>query len=487
MVSLSEIEVSVKCGDQMKVAVVGAGLAGAECAYVLAQHYQIQVTLFEMKSKHPTPAQDRPDLFAELVCSNSFKSLSLSQPTGLLKAELSQLGSLVMESALKFRVPAGEALAVDRVHFSQYITQTLRSHPRIEVKDMLVPHWEFVFQQGNFDYCVIATGPLTHDSLSQSLQGLMQSTQLYFYDAIAPVIDGSTIDLDVAFWGNREKTHKKTLKSAPPLENEDLDSSGDYLNIPLTKEEYFGFVDLLIRSDKVPFHEFEEAKFFNGCQPIEVLAESGPLTLAHGPMKGRGLTDPKTGRWPFAAIQLRKEQLGHDSFNMVGFQTRLTWTAQKDVFRTLPGMKEAAFFRMGSMHRNTYVVAPSVLNEDLSLKQHPKILLAGQIMGVEGYLESAAMGVYQGHLLGMRWKQPGRGWSHAPRPTAIGALVHTLLHSKPEQFCPININWGLFPDLPQESPGTSAKRDKATKRALLSELAQKSFQNWVAKLELNFR
>lgn len=489
-----------------KVAVIGAGLAGSDCAWILAEHYKCDVTLFEMKRRHPTPAQDAPHLFAELVCSNSLKSTSRLNPAGILKHEISALGSLVIQSATKHQVPAGETLAVDREAFSGSITAALRTHPHVMVREEIVSSLDELLNSNSFDAVIVATGPLTHDSLAENLRRFTESEALYFYDAIAPIIDGATIDRDIAFVANRETRTSRFNRSmkAKDDENESQESEngvpptldeGHYLNLPLSKEDYLSFVDAILKAPKVPFHDFEEPKFFNGCQPIEVIAETGPLTLAHGPMKGRGLTDPRTGRWPYAAVQLRKEKLGDAAYNMVGFQTRLTWGAQKEIFKTLPALAHAEFFRFGSMHRNTYLVSPAVLNQDLSLRANNNVYLAGQVMGVEGYLESASMGCFIGHLVGRKLSQID--FSLPPANTALGVLVRHVLQTEPKHYSPMNIHWGLFDELsasdvnefwpegqatlnvanPVATP--PKKLDKTARRILLSVRAKHAFEHWM--------
>lgn len=471
----------------MAIAVVGAGLAGSECAYILAEIYNQKVVLFEMKSIRPTPAQDAPHLFAELVCSNSLKSTSMLNPAGVLKKELLKLGSLVLRKAYEAEVPAGETLAVDRELFSGSITKTLRTHKNIEVREEIVTSLEPLLAHSEFECIVVATGPLTGDELGAELRNRTGSQSLYFYDAIAPIIDGSTINRDICFVANRETRTQSFEKRNKPVEELAAEEQGDYLNVPLTKDEYLKFVEALVAGPKVPFHDFEEPRFFNGCQPIEVLAESGPLTLAHGPMKGRGLTNPRTGRWPYAAVQLRKEKLGDDAYNMVGFQTRLTWGAQKELFKTLPGLENAEFFRMGSMHRNTYLVSPQILNQDFTLKAEPRCYLAGQVMGVEGYLESTAMGNFIGHMIGQRLLG-NKEFTLPPANTSLGSLVRYCLFAPAEHFTPMNIHWGLFDELSAsdlERLGTpppqtkKQKLDKSTKRSLLSERARQAFDAWL--------
>ena len=500
-----------------RIAVVGAGLAGSECAWVLAEGYGLDVTLFEMKTKRQTPAQIAPHLFAELVCSNSLKSTSRLNPAGLLKEELSALGSLVVRAAREAQVPAGESLAVDRERFSGSITRTLRTHPRITVRDEIVTSVK-ALEDAGFVAVVMATGPLTDDALAEDLRARTGSESLYFYDAIAPIIDGDTIDLDIAFFANRAMRSKAFEKrtgiasdvfaadgsqAAPSevspgasQENEvpEEEEEAHYLNLPLNKDEYLRFVEEVVAGEKVPFHAFEEPRFFNGCQPIEVLAESGPRTLSFGPMKARGLTDPRTGRFPYAAVQLRRENLGHSAYNMVGFQTRLTWTAQKRILRTLPGLAQAEFHRFGSMHRNTYLVSPALLAPDFSLKTAPRVFLAGQLMGVEGYLESAAMGVLVGHVIGLRFAR-GETLTLPPANTSLGSLARHTLFADAKHYTPMNIHWGLFDDLTPadiethvgddaalaDSIKRGRKMDKSVKRLLLSRRASALSAAWLVQ------
>jgi methylenetetrahydrofolate--tRNA-(uracil-5-)-methyltransferase len=469
-----------------RIAVVGAGLAGSECAYILAEKYGFDVVLCEMKSVKMTPAQSEPHHFAELVCSNSLKSKSFLQPAGLLKEEMEQLGSLIVPQAKSSCVPAGDALAVDRELFSGGITKVLRNHPRITIREKVIPSIEVLFSEEKVDFAVIATGPLTEDLLAEDLRRLTGSEALYFYDAIAPILDGDSVDPEVAYLANRQSRFGKKNPTEEKVDEEEAE--GDYLNIPLSKEEYTTFVEQLIAADKVPFHEFEEPRFFNGCQPIEVLAQSGPMTLSFGPMRPKGLINPKTGREPYAAIQLRREKLGDASYNMVGFQTRMTWTAQKAIFKSLPGMANAEFFRMGSMHRNTYLVSPRLLQPDFMLQCDPRVALAGQIMGVEGYLESAAMGLWIGHVLGQRLKND-KMIALPPPTTAIGSLARYVLKGDAKHFTPMNVHWGLVDELSETDvqkfgaelvKGNRKKLDKSIKRAILAARAQHDFEKWKA-------
>ena len=497
--------------SQLKIAVVGAGLAGSECAWVLAERYQCAVTLFDMKPHCLSAAHRDEQHFAELVCSNSLKSASRLNPAGLLKNEMCALGSLIVPMAQLHSLPAGEALAVDRHQFSAAVTLALQSHSRIKICSKIVENLnELLSNSMGFDHIIIATGPLTHGELAADLQRVTGSDAMAFYDAIAPIVDADTLDPDVVFYANREtfaeRRHSKDKKSnngniaADAVDNQALVSlrdsggipgTGDYLNIPLTKQEYLDFVDKIIAAPKVDYHDFEDPQFFNGCQPLEVLAESGPLTLAHGPMKGRGLTDPRTGRWPFAAVQLRKEKQGAAAYNMVGFQTRLTWPAQREVFCSLPGMGAATFFRMGTMHRNTYVVSPRVLSAHFSLKACSRVTLAGQITGVEGYLESAASGLWMGHIVGRRlrgllpFEQNDPLVYLPPAHTALGALMRHPLCGDERHFVPMNIHWGLFAD-PSADDIVAAgfhddakKMSKTQRREILAQRSERAFAHWL--------
>lgn len=482
----------------MKVAVVGAGLAGSEAAWTLAHRYGLQVTLFEMKAQTPTPAQSEPHHFAELVCSNSLKSKSRLNPAGLLKQEMQALGSLVMQAALRSEVPAGEALAVDREAFSGQITKQLREHQNVTVIERQIQNLGELEEFG-VEAIIVATGPLTADPLAEHLRVLTGSDALYFYDAIAPILDGDSIDYNIAFFANRKsRSVDRTQSSQEPQQQiPDAQETGHYLNLPLNRDEYYAFVEELKNGEKVPFHDFEEPKFFNGCQPIEVLAESGPRTLSFGPMKPMGLDDPRTGRRPYAAVQLRREKIGDGAYNMVGFQTRLKWPEQKRIFKTLPGLANAEFHRMGSMHRNTYMIAPGVLrSEDLALIKDPRVWIAGQLSGVEGYVESAALGLLIGHIVGRKLTE-STVLELPPTDTALGCLVAHLRSSDPKNYCPMNIHWGLFSELTDtciaqfeeqhpdiKVPKTGKKLDKSLKRSILALRSERLFQEWFRREKL---
>ncbi len=411
------------------IAIIGGGLAGCECAWQLARH-NTAVTLYEMRPRRSTPAHET-DLLAELVCSNSLRSNEALTAIGLLKEEMASLDSLVMAAAFETAIPAGKALAVDRTEFARFITRSMEDHPAItlvreEIAGLDDPRLE------NADKIVVAAGPLASDALAEDLRQRIGGKELYFYDAIAPIVDAASVDMDKAFWGSRYLPEDK-----------------DYLNCPLTEEQYRDFVRALVDGDKVKPREFEKEIHFEGCMPVEALAESGEMTLAFGALKPVGLIDPKTGEQPFAVLQLRAENKDKTSFNLVGFQTKLTYPEQKRIFRMIPGLEKAEFLRLGSIHRNTYVNAPEVLDEDLSLKAAPNVHLAGQITGVEGYLESAACGLWLGlHL--------AAGIGHAPETTALGALL-AHLRRPVKKFQPSNANFGLMPGLNKRAPKKKRK------------------------------
>jgi methylenetetrahydrofolate--tRNA-(uracil-5-)-methyltransferase len=400
--------------------VVGAGLAGCEAAWQAARR-GLDVTLLEMKPLRFSPAHSSPD-FAELVCSNSLRAADLANAVGLLKEEMRRLGSLVMQAADEVALPAGRALAVDRVAFARRITEAVASHPRIRVEHCVV---ERVPEDG---LVVLATGPLTGSELARDLQRLLGEEYLYFYDALSPIVYADSVDAEVAFRASRWE-----------------EGPGDYLNLPLGRAQYEAFVDELLRADSVPLHPCEAELYFEGCLPIEVMAARGRMTLAFGPMKPVGLVDPRSGRRPFAVVQLRQEDKPGVLYNLVGFQTKLRVGEQRRILRGLPGLSGAVFARYGSVHRNTYVNAPRRLLPTLELRGRPGLYLAGQMAGVEGYVESAALGL----LAGVNAAFAARGESPPPPPasTAHGALLAHLMGSDPAHFSPMNVNFGLFPAL----------------------------------------
>ncbi len=423
----------------MHAVVIGAGLAGSEAAMQLALR-GVSVVLYEMKPVRFSPAHQSPE-FAELVCSNSLRGAALTNAVGLLKEEMRRLGSLVLRVADETAVPAGRALAVDRLEFSRRITSELESHPRIEVRR------EEVTRLPEADVVVLASGPLTAPALAAELAEIVGGDSLYFYDAISPIVYADSLDTSVAFKASRWE-----------------DGDGDYWNLPLDAAGYQEFVLDLLAAESVPLHPFEKELYFEGCLPIEEMARRGPATLRFGPMKPAGLTDPKTGRWPHAVVQLRHEDKRGTLFNMVGFQTKLKQADQQRILRKLPGLSEAVFARYGSVHRNTFVNSPRVLDANLALRGRPNVLLAGQMAGVEGYVESAALGFMAAQFaLGKLRGEP------APEPdgcTAHGALLGHLREEKKHGFQPMNVNFGLFPALEAARLPRPEKYRRLAERAL---------------------
>jgi methylenetetrahydrofolate--tRNA-(uracil-5-)-methyltransferase len=422
-------------GGSAGVAVVGAGLAGCEAAWQIARR-GVDVCLHEMKPQRRSPAHHSPD-FAELVCSNSLRARSLGNAVGLLKEEMRRLGSLVLEVADETSVPAGRALAVDRSEFSRRISERIESHPRIRVRREVVRR---VPERGP---AILATGPLTDSELAADLQALLGEQHLYFYDALAPIVYADSVDHDVAFRASRYEA-----------------GEGDYLNLPLDEAGYRAFVAALLAADTLPLHPCEARLYFEGCLPIEEMARRGPETLAFGPLKPVGLVDPRSGRRPYAVVQLRQEDKRGVLYGLVGFQTRLRVGEQQRVLRGLPGLSRAQFARYGSVHRNTYVNAPLRLAPSLELRARPGVWLAGQLAGVEGYVESAALGF----LAGVNAACAALGVA-APVPdarTAHGALLGHLADADPRGFQPMNVNYGLFP--PLEGPEARLHRRERNQR-----------------------
>ncbi|TMB13272.1 MAG: methylenetetrahydrofolate--tRNA-(uracil(54)-C(5))-methyltransferase (FADH(2)-oxidizing) TrmFO [Deltaproteobacteria bacterium] len=435
------------------VHIVGGGLAGTEAALLLADA-GADVVLHEQKPERRSPAH-KADGLAELVCSNSLRSDNPHNAIGLLHEELRRLGSPVLAQADRARVPAGDALAVDRIAFSGGLTAQVRAHPRIravseEVREL----------PAGPEPCIVATGPLTAEALARSLAQAVGDSQLAFYDAIAPIVAGDSVDPSVAFAQSRYGKGE----------------GADYLNLPLTQEEYEAFVDELLHGEKVAPHEFEQARYFEGCLPIEVMAERGRDSLAYGPMKPVGLTDPRTGRRPHAVVQLRREDKAGTAWNLVGFQTRLTWPEQKRIFSSrIPGLAKAEWIRLGQIHRNTFLNAPRVIAPDGSLKALPHVYCAGQITGVEGYVESAA----SGHVAARRVLARLRGTEFVPPPgtTAIGALLRHVsgeAHPDDYEYQPTNVVYALFPPL-------SERHKKQERKPRMLARARRELAAWAAQ------
>ncbi|MFP6687150.1 MAG: methylenetetrahydrofolate--tRNA-(uracil(54)-C(5))-methyltransferase (FADH(2)-oxidizing) TrmFO, partial [Polyangiaceae bacterium] len=434
------------------VTIVGAGLAGCEAAYQLARQ-GVDVQLYEMKPHKRTPAQTGDGL-AELVCSNSMRGVALSNAVGLLKEELRLAGSLVMDCALQARVPAGGALAVDRERFSEQMTQRIHAEERIELIS------EEVNRIPEARPTILATGPLTSDDLASHLAEVVGAEHLAYYDAIAPIISAESIDEGVVW---RQSRYDK--------------GTADYLNCPLDETQYQAFVQAMVEAEKVEPRAFEKARYFEGCLPCEVMAERGPETLAYGPMKPVGLTDPRTGRRPHAVVQLRAEDAAQTAYNLVGFQSRMKRPDQKRVFRMIPGLEKAEFLRLGAVHRNTFINAPELLDHHMQLAPLPGVYVAGQMAGVEGYVESTAGGLICALMLAQ--KLAGRDVVPPPATTAFGGLLTQLSRSHARLgYQPSNITWAHIPPL----EGLSRKVRKRERYSLMAERAQHDFQPWLKQV-----
>ena len=422
------------------VHIIGGGLAGSEAAWQAATR-GLHVVLYEMRPGRSTPAHQTAWL-AELVCSNSLKSASLETAPGLLKEELRRLGSIVLRMAEAARIPAGSALAVDREQFARSISAAILNHPSITVVR------EEVRDLPRDTPTIIATGPLTSEALTEQIRQLSGERDLYFHDAISPIVDAETIDYSTAFFASRHGEGE----------------GGDYLNCPLTKAEYLRFHEALTHATVVPFHTFEEPRYFEACLPVEEIASRGVDALAYGPMRPVGLVDSQGRRGFYAVAQLRREDQMGSAFNLVGFQTKMTYPEQKRVFRLIPGLQQAEFLRFGSLHRNTYINSPKLLRDTLQLRDRDDLLFAGQITGVEGYTESVATGLLAG-LNAVRLRQ-GADLLVPPPSTALGALVRYIAFATAQPFQPMNINFGLLPDLPHRVRGKGERRRQMVQRAL---------------------
>ena len=420
------------------VNVIGAGLAGSEAAWQIAQA-GVAVHLYEMRPKKMTDAHHTEN-FAELVCSNSLRGNSLANAVGVLKEEMRRLNSVVVHSADETAVPAGGALAVDRVSFSEAITKKVKSHPLVTVFEEEVTE----IPDG---VTVIATGPLTSEPLSKAIQDFNGSEGFYFYDAAAPIIDQSTIDMDKVYLKSRYDKGEAA-----------------YLNCPMTKEEFEAFREALITAEVAPLKEFEKEIFFEGCMPIEVMASRGPKTMLFGPMKPVGLEDPKTGKRPYAVIQLRQDNAVASLYNIVGFQTHLKWGEQKRVFRMIPGLENAEIVRYGVMHRNSFMNSPELLQQTYQSKKREDLFFAGQMTGVEGYVESAASGLLAGINAARLIK--GQEPIILPQEMAMGSLAYYITHASGKHFQPMNTNFGLFPELPERIKDKKTRYEALANRAL---------------------
>lgn len=430
------------------VNVVGAGLAGSEAAWQIANR-GIKVKLYEMRPVKQTPAH-HTDKFAELVCSNSLRANSLTNAVGVIKEEMRKLNSLIISSADKCQVPAGGALAVDRHEFAGYVTSNLKNHPNVEVIHEEVTS----IPEG---ITVIATGPLTSPTLSEQLKKLTGEDYLYFYDAAAPIIEKESINMDKVYFKSRYDKGEAA-----------------YINCPMTEEEFDRFYEALINAETVPLKEFEKEIFFEGCMPIEVMAKRGKKTMLFGPLKPVGLEDPRTGKRPYAVVQLRQDDAAGTLYNIVGFQTHLKWGPQKEVIQMIPGLENAEIVRYGVMHRNTFINSPKVLMPTYQFKMKSTLFFAGQMTGVEGYVESAASGLVAG--INAARIAAGQDPVIFPEETAIGSMARYITTANPNNFQPMNVNFGLFPELPYKVKGKAERAELHAKRAL------ETIQNFVKKL-----
>lgn len=438
--------------NQKHVTIVGGGLAGCEAAFQLAER-GIEVTILEQKPKKRTPAQTGDGL-AELVCSNSMRGSALTNAVGLLKEELRRAGSLMLRIADKTRVPAGGALAVDRERFSAEVTQVIAAHPRIRIVS------EEVKRIPDARPMILATGPLTGDELAADLGQVVGAEHLAYYDAIAPIVATDSIDFGRVF---KQSRYDKVV------EGEDA----AYLNCPFDEAEYKAFVAAVVAAEKVKPREFEEIRYFEGCLPFEVMAERGEMTLAYGPMKPVGLVDPRTGKRPFAVVQLRPEDEGGTAYNLVGFQTRMTYPEQARIFRMIPGLEQAEFMRYGSVHRNTFINAPELLDETMQLRALPGVFVAGQVGGVEGYVESTAAGLVCAIMLAQRLSD--KPLSPPPVTTALGGL-RTHMMRKVDNYQPSNITWAHLPPL-ENRPKKKLDRYQA-----MADRALRDLSGWLAEV-----
>lgn len=434
------------------VHIIGGGLSGTECAWQLAER-GVEVVLHEMRPVRSTPAHKTGDL-AELVCSNSLRSDDPLHAAGLLKREMETFGSLIIESARDTAVPAGGALAVDRDRFAERVTAAISSHARIELRREEVTE----LPEGDV---ILGTGPLTSEVMSRKLQEMLGSEYLYFYDAIAPIVEAESLDMSKLFWQSRYGKGE----------------GEDYLNAPMDKEQYLAFHQAVQEAEVIAPHDFEKAIFFEGCLPIEEMARRGTDTLRYGPMKPVGLRTPD-GQRPYAVVQMRQENLAKSHLNLVGFQSRMKWGVQEQVLRMIPGLESARFVRFGQIHRNTFINAPTHLDKLYRLKVAPRVRLAGQITGVEGYLESAATGLAIGLYLSL--ERQGRTPEPFPATTALGAMARHLTESDPKHFQPANINYGLF----EEMPGRIKKADR---RAVYAERARAELLAWAERCRIEAR
>lgn len=425
--------------SEIKVTVIGAGLAGSEAAFQAAEA-GVKVDLYEMRKLKKTPAH-HTDKFAELVCTNSLRANNITNAAGLLKEEMRTLDSVIISSADKHQVPAGGALAVDREGFSSEVTERVSNHPNITI------HHEEITEIPEDGITIIATGPLTSEPLAESIKEFAESEGLYFYDAAAPIIDKNTIDMDKVYLKSRYDKGEAA-----------------YLNCPMNKDEFYAFREALVTAEVAPLKSFEKEKFFEGCMPIEVMANRGEKTMTFGPLKPVGLEDPKTGKRPYAVVQLRQDDAAASLFNIVGFQTHLKWGEQKRIIQMIPGLENAEIVRYGVMHRNTFMNSPELLNPTYQSRKRSNLLFAGQMTGVEGYIESAASGL----VAGINAARLAKGEEPVifPQTTAMGSMAHYITHTSGKNFQPMNVNFGIFPELPERIRDKKERYEAIANRAL---------------------
>jgi methylenetetrahydrofolate--tRNA-(uracil-5-)-methyltransferase len=470
----------------VSIHIIGGGLAGSEAAWQAAS-LGVRVVLHEMRPVHPT-AVHKTDRLSELVCSNSFRGDKLDNAVGLLKEEMRRLGSLIMRAADETRVPAGAALAVDRERFADAVTRTIEGHPLITVAREEVT--SIPTDPATYPL-IVATGPLTSQALSADVAAMVGAEHLYFYDAISPIVLAESLDMGKVFrasrWGRSLRRGGPAVDMAQAREDPPArvdpsgpacgvdDGEGDYLNCPLTEEEYGRFYDALTTAESATVHDLDKEQFFEGCLPIEVMAHRGRDTLRFGPMKPVGLIDPRTGRSPYAVVQLRQDNLAGDHFSLVGFQTQLKWGEQARVLKLIPGLEQAEFIRFGMVHRNTYINGPRVLRETWQTKMRPDLLFAGQISGVEGYVESAASGLIAGRTAAalVRGEEP----RVPPRTTAIGALAYYVSHADPHGYQPTNITFGIMP--PPDATPHGRRLKKEERKTATSMRALAALEEWI--------
>lgn len=451
------------------IRIVGGGLAGCEAAWQAASA-GVPVTLHEMRPGRATPVH-RTDRLAELVCSNSFRGAALENAVGLLKEEMRRLGSLIMQAADAARVPAGGALAVDRERFAAGVSDALEAHPLVSVcRDEVrrIPEAEPASP------VIVATGPLTSEALSADIVRMVGAQHLYFYDAISPIVLAESIDRTVAFpasrYGRDTPAEDREALAGDSTSTAETRSGGDYLNCPLDEAQYEALHQAIVGAERADVHDFDDTRFFEGCLPIEVMAHRGLETLRFGPMKPVGLRDPRTGRRPHAVVQLRQDDIAAEHYSLVGFQTQLKWGEQQRVLRMIPGLERAEFVRYGMVHRNTYINAPTLLTSTWQVRARPGLFFAGQISGVEGYVESAASGLLAGLAASALLR--GRPVAAPPRTTALGAIAHYVSHANPVDYQPTNVAFGLF------APLESAPRRRRARRLALAERALRDLEAW---------